>query len=363
MLTPEQRIDELEKKLAAKEKTISILMSRVEGRINQFGSTLSLMYQNLALEDLVNKKTNEIESRQKQLEDALVELKKAQSELIQAQKLMAIGQLAAGIAHEINTPMQYIGDNVAFIQRAFYRVLTIVGELNRIITNRPEISVAEVLPLFHGIRRKNKVDYLLEEIPKAIEQSVEGIKRVSTIVMAMKEFSHPSEGQKHSINLQDAIESTITVARNVWKYVADVETNYDPDLPAVPCLRDEFNQVILNLIVNAADAISDVVDGGSKGKGLIVVRTYHDDDSAYVSIKDSGTGIPESARSKVFDPFFTTKDVGKGTGQGLAIAYSVIVEKHKGQIWFDSELGKGTEFHIKLPLRLQEVSSEDFVCR
>ena len=166
----------------------------------------------------------------------------------------------------------------------------------------------------------------------------------------MKAFSHPGTGEKSLVDLNKAIESTITVARNEWKYVADVEKDLDSGLPNVPCLPGEFNQVILNIIVNAAHAIADVVGNGSEQKGVITVQTRKDGDWAELRISDTGSGIPEKARNRIFDPFFTTKEVGRGTGQGLAIARNVIVEKHAGTITFDTEMGKGTTFIIRLPI-------------
>jgi signal transduction histidine kinase len=192
--------------------------------------------------------------------------------------------------------------------------------------------------------------YLLEEIPKAIDQTLEGVTRVAAIVGAMKEFSHPDAKEKVPLDLNRAISSTITVSRNEWKYVADLETDFDPSLPLVYCLPGEFNQVILNLIVNAAHAIADVVKMGDPKMGKIKVQTRNCPEWAEIRIQDTGTGIPEKAQTRIFDPFFTTKEIGKGTGQGLAIARSVIVNKHGGSIHFETAIGKGTTFIIRLPL-------------
>jgi len=192
--------------------------------------------------------------------------------------------------------------------------------------------------------------YLLEEIPRAIDQTLEGVTRISTLVSAMKEFSHPGTKEKIPLDLNHAIESTITVARNEWKYVAELETEFDPSLPMVPCLPWEFNQVILNLIVNAAHAIADAVRQEGTQKGRIKVWTRNYLEWTEIRVQDTGSGIPEKIRSRVFDPFFTTKEIGKGTGQGLAIARSVVVDKHGGTIHFETEEGKGTTFIIRLPL-------------
>ena len=271
-------------------------------------------------------------------------------QLRQAQKLEAIGQLAAGIAHEINTPIQYVGDNTRFLQESwpsFHALFAITQEMQQEGTPGP-IS-PQTRQRFDALAQGADFEYLQTEIPHAIEQSLEGIQRVTKIVRAMKEFSHPGSEEKKSIDINQAIESTITVARSEWKYVSDVETHFDPDLPLVLCHAGEFNQVILNLLINAAQAIAHVVGDGSQSKGKIVVSTTRDQDSAEISISDTGAGIPEAVRSRVFEPFFTTKPVGKGTGQGLSLAHTAIVRRHGGKIWFDSELGKGTTFHIRIP--------------
>ena len=203
---------------------------------------------------------------------------------------------------------------------------------------------------------KADADYLRNEFPKAIAQSLEGMARISKIVRAMKEFSHPGSESKSAVDINHAIETTIAVARNEWKYVADVQTRFADNLPLVPCLAGEFNQVILNLLINAAHAIKDVVGDGSASKGTITITTKCEGDWVQVEIRDTGTGIPENIRARVFEPFFTTKEVGKGTGQGLALAHNAIVRRHGGKIWFDSEMGKGTTFYIRLPLAQQDQS-------
>ncbi|HUL30038.1 MAG TPA: ATP-binding protein, partial [Thermodesulfobacteriota bacterium] len=193
-------------------------------------------------------------------------------------------------------------------------------------------------------------EYLFQEVPKAIQQSLEGVDRVAKIVRAMKEFSHPGIKEKTAVDINKAIETTITIARNEWKYVSEMMTDLDPSLPLVLCLPDDFNQVILNIIVNAAHAIARVVGDGSKGKGTITVKTKSEDNWVEVRISDTGTGIPEEIRGRIFDPFFTTKEVGKGTGQGLTISHSIIVKKHGGTLTFETEEGKGTTFIIRLPV-------------
>jgi len=281
------------------------------------------------------------------LQDALNELQVAHASLLQSHKLQSIGQLAAGIAHEINTPTQYVGDNLAFLRRAFAALVEIVQSVGPLLDAARDAHPAETSAIETRLK-KLKLAFVLKEVPKAIEQSLDGVARVSSIVAAMKEFSHPSGGELSNVDLNEAIRTTVTVARNEWKYVADLALELDPELPHVPCMRDEINQAILNLVVNAAHAIADVNANGSSGRGKIIVRTRVDGQHVVIDVQDTGTGIPERVRGRIFDPFFTTKPVGRGTGQGLAIARTVVVDKHKGALDFDTELGHGTTFHVRL---------------
>jgi PAS domain S-box-containing protein len=268
-----------------------------------------------------------------------------------AQKMESIGQLAAGIAHEINTPIQYVGDNCRFLRDVFAdldHLIMAYGELGRAAAENQPVDMA--LQQVHELAKKIDLGFLRTEIPSAIEQSIEGTERVAQIVRAMKDFSHPGGHEKSAVNLNAAIESTIIVCRNEWKYVADVETDFDPKLPLVPCLPGEFNQTILNLVVNAAHAIRDKLGEQSMEKGVIGISSRADGDWVEFRVSDSGTGIPDAVREKIFDPFFTTKGVGRGTGQGLAIAYSAIVDRHGGEIKVESEVGMGTTFVLRLPV-------------
>lgn len=281
----------------------------------------------------------------------ITERKNLESHLAMAQKLESIGQLAAGIAHEINTPMQFVNDNLCFVQDSFAAIESVLAVCRTLVeTAQGGALASQDFEKLEGILRQADVDYLLKEIPKALSQSLDGTARVSKIVRAMKDFSHPGREEKQLIDLNHAIESTVTVARNEWKYVADLELRLDPDLPLVPCRAGEFNQVMLNLIVNAAQAIGDKVGQSHEQKGSITVTTEKVGDRVEVRVKDTGTGIPVDAQGKIFDPFFTTKEVGKGTGQGLAIAHDVIVKKHGGELTFETDVGRGTTFIIRLPL-------------
>ncbi len=255
-------------------------------------------------------------------------MRRALSMTVQSQKLESIGQLAAGIAHEINTPIQFVGDNLFFLKDSFAELIG-------------------ALPKKEDVEGKIDLDYLLSEIPLAIAQSLDGIDRVSKIVHAMKDFSHSSQGEKSPVDINRAIETATIVSRNEWKYVASLETDFDQNLPMVSCMGDEFNQVLLNLLINAAHAIEERHD---QEMGAIKVTTRQNDGWVEIRIGDTGKGIPEAIRKKIFDPFFTTKAVGKGTGQGLAIAHDIVVNKHGGSIDFESETNKGTTFIIRLPV-------------
>ncbi|MEW5979020.1 MAG: ATP-binding protein [Acidobacteriota bacterium] len=280
----------------------------------------------------------------------ITERKILEGQLRQAQKLESIGQLAAGIAHEINTPTQYVGDNTRFLQDSFGDLLKVIRSYDRLLeASRSGGVPPSLLAEIDAVRQTADLEFLMQEIPAAIAQSLEGIERVSKIVRSMKEFAFPAGKEKVSADLNKAIESTITVARNEWKYVAEMRTDLDPDLPLVPCLLGDLNQVFLNLIINAAHAIAAKLGSQSHDKGTITISTRREGDWVVIRVQDSGTGIPEAVQPRIFDPFFTTKEVGKGTGQGLAISHSVI-EKHGGTIAFETQPGEGTTFAIRLPL-------------
>lgn len=270
-----------------------------------------------------------------------------QAQLQQAQKMESVGQLAAGIAHEINTPIQFVGDNLRFIKDSWSGLDSLISLCESM---RGDAIAADAFEQLRRILQESDSAYLRSEIPRALEQSLEGISRVAKIVHAMKEFSHPGSEEKQPADINQAILTTLTVSRNEWKYVAEVETILQPDLQMVPCHVGELNQVFLNLLINSAHAIAEVVGDGSGKKGKITIRTTQDSQSTTISFQDTGAGIPPEIQSRVFDPFFTTKRVGRGTGQGLSLAYNSIVKKHGGKIGFESEVGKGTTFFIQLPM-------------
>ncbi|MBA3936583.1 MAG: PAS domain-containing protein [Planctomycetes bacterium] len=280
--------------------------------------------------------------------------KAMEAQLMQAQKLESIGQLAAGVAHEINTPVQFIGDNLCFLRDAFRDLMPVLSSSRSLLEaldaqTTDAAPVAEIACLLQQATKNADTEFLIAEVPKAITQAIEGVERVATIVKSLKEFAHPDGGELAPVDLQRTIESTLNVARSEYKYVADVVTDFAADLPHVQCIQGEFNQVVLNLIINAADAIGDAV-AARGGRGTITVSTRRDGDTAELRIGDTGTGIPERVRAHIFDPFFTTKAVGKGTGQGLTIAHAIIVQKHHGTMTFETTLGQGTTFIIRIPI-------------
>lgn len=283
------------------------------------------------------------------------ERKILESQLAQAQKLESIGQLAAGIAHEINTPIQYVGDNIRFMKDAFESFLQIIRMYEAVISSAKSGAWSDAL--IQDAEEQVQVsdfDYFAEEVPKAVEQTLEGVARIGKIVRSMKEFSHPGGDEMTSVDLNQALESTISVSRNEWKYVAEMETAFDSTLPLVSCFPGELNQVFLNIIINAAHAIESALKSSAADKGCIRVTTRSSGDAVEIRISDTGTGIPEDIRHRIFDPFFTTKDVGKGTGQGLAIAHRIVTEKHHGAIRVETETGRGSTFIIEIPFRGQE---------
>jgi len=276
---------------------------------------------------------------------------KAEAQTLFSQKMEAIGQLAAGIAHEINTPIQYVGDNLRFLNKSFSRTTEMLDIYQKAALDHLQKRVnQEDIDYLEDAKRQRKISYYLDEIPKAVEESLEGIERVRKIVLAMREFSHPSDKEMKLSNINHGIETTIVISRNEWKYCADLETHLDPDLPLVHCLIDEINQVVLNMIVNAAQAIQETITEGSGEKGRIDISTSRDENKVLIKIQDTGCGIPDAIAERVFEPFFTTKGVGKGTGQGLSMAYNIIVSKHHGKINVESEPGIGSTFTIELPL-------------
>ncbi len=281
----------------------------------------------------------------------VTERKQLEFDLRLAQKLESIGQLAAGIAHEINTPLQFVSDTGRFLTAAF-------SDLLDVLTAYDELRLAADGAVDSGLLRRIEeahddadIVYLRERVPEALRRTSAGVRHISEIVAAMHAFAHPSSRHTTKVDVNGAIRNALVVARNEYKYVADVSTDLAP-LPAVECNGGELGQVLINLIVNAAHAIADVV-GESATKGAIQISTRANTDQVSITVADTGTGIPLEVAERVFDPFFTTKGVGRGTGQGLAIARSIVVERHGGSLTFESAPGTGTTFEIRLPVSAQ----------
>lgn len=316
--------------------------------VGTFGISKDITQRILADKELFRRSQQLVQANE-ELRREVQERKLLEGQLLQAQKLEAIGQLAAGVAHEINTPIQYVGDNCNFLGGSFRQLDTMLEQYDKALGAlrasgyRPEL----VSETDECVARAD-LEYLRSEIPAAIGQSMEGVERVARIVRAMKEFSHPGSGQKELVDLNHAIQNTLIVCRNEWKYVAEAVTDLDGALPQVRCLPGEINQVLLNLVVNAAHAIDEAKRGQSKGK--IEVSTRRDGNFAEIRVTDDGTGIPAGVQERIFDPFFTTKEVGKGTGQGLALARNIVVKKHGGTLTFETELNKGTSFILRIPM-------------
>jgi len=275
--------------------------------------------------------------------------KQLEAELRQAQKLESVGRLASGIAHEINTPIQFVSDSCFFLKETLTAMFQLVENYaNLVARSTTGADQATVLAEASAFEEDADLPYLVASAPKALETMLEGLSRVAELVAGMKTFAHPDQKQKVLVDLNHALKSTLTIARNEYKYVADLETDL-VELPNVMCHAGEINQVVLNIIVNAAHAIAERVKGSDR-RGRITLRTRVEPHTVLISISDTGNGIPPEARARIFDPFFTTKEVGRGTGQGLAIARSVVVEKHGGELSFETKVGEGTTFHIRLPV-------------
>ncbi len=275
------------------------------------------------------------------------------------QRLESMGQLAAGIAHEINTPIQFVGDNAAFVRDAFDTLVELVEGHRELLVRVSEGRVPRSLveDLNDKLDRAD-LDFLVEEVPQAMDESKEGIDRVTRIVAAMREFSHLGGEEIGEVDVNDCVRRAVTVARNEYKYIAEVNTLLDPAAPLVLCRRGELNQVVLNLLINAAHAVAAVVDAGQRDRGEIILRTRCENGNVVLRIADDGCGIPPEVTARIFEPFFTTKEAGKGTGQGLAIVRT-LVEGMAGKLTFKSKVGVGTAFDIRLPLARLDMDGED----
>jgi signal transduction histidine kinase len=296
----------------------------------------------------IRQRTTELSDANQHLVREISERSKIEVELRHAQKLESIGRLASGIAHELNTPLQFVNDSCCFLRDAMDELLELHRRSSAIVNavHSGEVPNHEALPALQAARASADADYLEEEIPAAIQLATSGLERMAKIVKSMKEFSHPGD-ERSLADVNRGLLNTLVIARTEYKDVADLRTEL-AELPRIHCQISELNQVFLNLIVNAAHAIADHVKGTTQ-RGEIIVRSWLDADSVHISISDTGGGIRESIRDRIFDPFFTTKEVGRGTGQGLAIARTII-ERHQGKLHFETTVGVGTTFTIVLPL-------------
>lgn len=299
----------------------------------------------------LEQKTQEALQANERLREEILLREQTENQLRLAQKLEAVGQLASGLAHEINTPVQYINDNMAYLKRGFEYITDLfrrTPDLHEAV--QEGLLDTTLLEKFEDLYSSRQMQTLLEEMPAAINESLEGLFNVTAIVRSMSEFAHPGTEGKQPVDINRLVETTITLSRNEWKYIADIQLNLDESLPRVPCNKVDIGQSILNLLINAAHAIDDAVAEGKMEKGIIWIHTKATEDLVEIRIEDNGPGVPEEIQSRIFDPFFTTKEVGRGTGQGLALAYSYIVKKHQGTITLESEPGYGAHFIIRLPI-------------
>jgi signal transduction histidine kinase len=330
--------------------TVALLLLAFSGwKVVQVGGYVNLIERaNTTLEERVAGRTKELSNANAALQKEMREREEVEAQLRLAQKLESIGQLAAGIAHEINTPVQYVSDNLTFLTATWQDMQPLIDDYRGSFVGG---STKATEPRRREIWNNADMDFVCTEIPVALEAAGAGLKHISRIVLAMKEFSHPGAEGLRAADINRAIETTITVARNEWKYVAEVHTQLGT-LPTVLCNISSFNQVMLNLIVNAAQAIGERLQDGEMGN--IWIKTQRLPEHVEVRVEDDGPGVPEAIRNQIFDPFFTTKEVGKGTGQGLSIAYRVVCQQHGGTLSMEPRVGGGACFVIRLPVAALE---------
>jgi two-component system NtrC family sensor kinase len=277
--------------------------------------------------------------------------RKAERQLERTQMLQSMGRLAAGIVHEINTPVQFIGDNIHFLSDSFKQLMGLMVQYRDVVNVAEKSGLSGIdMEALHAAQQETDLDFLSQEIPSAIEQTMEGVKRVTSIVSAMRDFSHIDERRMAPADINKALNSTLIVVHNALKYVANVETDFDKNLPMVLCCIDDLNQVFVNLLINASHAIADKINKNAGEMGTISVRTRREGDCVVISLSDTGTGIPEEVRKRMYEPFFTTK----GTGQGLLFVKTIVCDKHKGELECQTEVGRGTTFTITIPIQGKE---------
>ncbi|MES9859800.1 MAG: ATP-binding protein [Candidatus Thiodiazotropha sp. LLP2] len=330
------------------DKTYDVQIERMLD-VSQKFSGYTILFNDITERLSWSRQLEEVNRSQQQLID---DLNQTRQQLIQSEKMAAVGQLSAGIAHEINTPIQYIEQNTRFLRDAFSDMQSALKSLQKLLAaaGNGELSENLLSEVCEQVEEAD-CDYLFDEVPGAVEQSLEGVERVSTIVSAMKVFARSGTQEKVEIDINAAIMSSVNLTVNEWKYHSEVEMDLDPDLPMIRCVPSDLNQSLLNIVVNAATANSDqAIKEALVEKGRISIRSRLDGDWVVIEIGDTGTGIPEGIKTKIFDPFFTTREVGKGIGQGLTFVYQAIVEEHGGRVKVDSTLGEGAIFEIRLPI-------------
>jgi len=310
------------------------------------------------LDAAVTERTRSLSHANDALRTEIAERERLQQQLVQAEKLASIGQLSAGVAHELNTPIQYLTDNVNFVRRSLDPLLAAADSVEQMVAayradRLNETSVAET----DALLKRLKLPYVKKNVPAALDQSLDGLRRMAGIVGAMKSFSRPSDGAMTPADIGEIIADSIALAHTKYTDVAELDVAVQPQLAPLPCLRNEIGQVILNLVVNAADAIDEAArKTGTPGKGRITILAERSGDFLQLRVRDNGTGIPLAARGRIFDPFFTTKPVGSGTGQGLSISYAIVVQQHGGTITFETADGQGTTFEVRLPYAAREAN-------
>lgn len=326
----------------------------ISGMVRQYlqivaDADAQLAESNRTLDARVQSRTEALQKLNSQLRDEMEQRSKVEIELRQAQKLEAIGRLAAGVAHEINTPIQFASDNCFFLKQSVEDVCGLVEGVDADIRQAASgvLPVTQLSERFLRARKQADWDFLAEQMPQSVAHALDGLKRVATIVRSLKEYAHPGKGQRKMADINHILTSTLTIANSELKSVAQVSVELG-EVPMVACYASELSQVILNLLVNAGHAIAARSDEQAE-PGQITLRTGVTGHDVWIAIQDNGCGIPDTIREQIFDPFFTTKEVGKGTGQGLALARAIIVDQHQGQLELDSVVGRGSTFTIRLP--------------
>jgi PAS domain S-box-containing protein len=299
---------------------------------------------------------DELRGTEQRLRAEIKERERIEVALLLKQRLESVGQLAAGIAHEINTPVQFVSDSVHFVRDVVTDYATLIAAYQQVVDAvLADAPAAELAALARASESAIDLTYLLDNSPRAIDRAIEGLDRIATIVRSMKEFAHPDQQEMSQLDFNRAVLTTLEVARNEYKYVADIHTELG-ELPLVKCYAGEINQVVLNLVVNAAHAIADA-GTATRARGLITIGTHLEANDVVLEITDTGCGIPDEIRERIFDPFFTTKEVGRGTGQGLAISRSIVVDKHAGSLAVTSVVGEGSRFVVRLPVLGRELAA------